>query len=876
MSLDPIATTLDENVGWFTVLGFGFAFTLLTMGITNLESSLLGKGGKTSEEFATAGRNLGMGLVAADIVSQWTWAATLLMSSNMCWKVGISGSYWYAAGASVQIMLFAILATQVKRRAPNMRTFMELVRVRWGTQAHITFVCFALTTNVIVSAMLILGGAETLTALTGMNTSAAAFLVPIVACLPYTLIGGLRATFLAHYFNTLFIFIALFIFMFYGYISDFIGLGTSIYGSPDLVLSSLEATSQHAVMTHVDWDPSAMSPETNVATHGMQGFSAYIKNAGKCYNKDNEELETPCWYRPRLDLDAYCHEDCRKYMNASEWPNGNVQACGNKEEGCITTSATDHWVQTECDGKAGEVCVPSLATMNSESGLLFGIVNIVGNFGTVFVDQSYWQSAIAVKPESAAAGYILGGVVWFAVPMMMGSTHGLVGRAMTMDFSLTNGASHITAADSGKGLTPARVAVEMLGVPGAWILLVMLFMAIVSTGCAEIIAVATIMTYDVYCEYLNPELKTERMNNRQIFYATMLGKDADLGVSRARAPRDVLSNDQVSEKSIQKVSLKEVSEKLAKLEKANLLPNGREFEQEEIKAVESVLVGYVEKDGCVTYEMFYFALQSQVLCKLSYEAAIVLRMLKFFCICFAFFMGFLANFLQSALKPYGLGLGFVYCSMGIFVGPAVVPAAMAILMKTASGKWCTIGAISGLIGGLTAWLVTAYYLSGAITIGNLNGDYPFLWSNLTSICFSGFVAVVGSIVDPDLTFKWEYLSVQLPLVDDMPPVIEDGRTAEELDTFLIKSYNNSKVSAITLFILLCVLFPGVLYGGSWIFGSLGFNIWIFFFMLWCFIGGLVVIFLPILDFRKDLAAAKALKNEKERVPAVVAQDPASA
>merc|ERR1719199_1703228 len=184
--------------------------------------------------------------------------------------------------------------------------------------------------------------------------------------------------------------------------------------------------------------------------------------------------------------------------------------------------------------------------MTSHSGFVFGIVNIVGNFGTVFVDQSYWQSAIAVKPESAAAGYILGGVVWFAVPMMMGTTHGLVGRALTTNFDLVNGASHITANDSGSGLTPARVAVEMLGPAGAWILLVMLFMAIVSTGCAEIIAVATIMTYDVYCEYLNWDLKTERMNNRQIFYATMIGKSSDLGVSRARAPLVVLSNDQVS------------------------------------------------------------------------------------------------------------------------------------------------------------------------------------------------------------------------------------------------------------------------------------------------------------------------------------------
>jgi hypothetical protein len=30
----------------------------------------------------------------------------------------------------------------------------------------------------------------------------------------------------------------------------------------------------------------------------------------------------------------------------------------------------------------------SYLTMFSESGLIFGIINIIGNFGTVFVDQS--------------------------------------------------------------------------------------------------------------------------------------------------------------------------------------------------------------------------------------------------------------------------------------------------------------------------------------------------------------------------------------------------------------------------------------------------------------------------------------------------------
>jgi urea-proton symporter len=53
----------------------------------------------------------------------------------------------------------------------------------------------------------------------------------------------------------------------------------------------------------------------------------------------------------------------------------------------------------------------SYLTMLSGDGLMFGVINIVGNFGTVFVDQSYWQSAIAARPEAAARGYFLGGYV---------------------------------------------------------------------------------------------------------------------------------------------------------------------------------------------------------------------------------------------------------------------------------------------------------------------------------------------------------------------------------------------------------------------------------------------------------------------------------
>lgn len=52
----------------------------------------------TSEHFNTAGRSVRTGLIAAVVCSQWTWAATLLQSSNVAWQYGVSGPFWYGAG----------------------------------------------------------------------------------------------------------------------------------------------------------------------------------------------------------------------------------------------------------------------------------------------------------------------------------------------------------------------------------------------------------------------------------------------------------------------------------------------------------------------------------------------------------------------------------------------------------------------------------------------------------------------------------------------------------------------------------------------------------------------------------------------------------
>jgi Na+/proline symporter len=57
----------------------------------------------------------------------------------------------------------------------------------------------------------------------------------------------------------------------------------------------------------------------------------------------------------------------------------------------------------------------SYVTMRSKNGLIFGVINIIGNFATVFQDQAYWQRAIASRPGTTVKAYLLGGLAWYVM-----------------------------------------------------------------------------------------------------------------------------------------------------------------------------------------------------------------------------------------------------------------------------------------------------------------------------------------------------------------------------------------------------------------------------------------------------------------------------
>lgn len=108
---------LSQGFGYGIIIGLGFAFALVMIFITwalkryalNLAVGNEANGYalryqhevQTSEMFSTAGRSVKSGLVAAAVVSSWTWAATLLQSSAVAYQYGISGPFFYASGGFI-------------------------------------------------------------------------------------------------------------------------------------------------------------------------------------------------------------------------------------------------------------------------------------------------------------------------------------------------------------------------------------------------------------------------------------------------------------------------------------------------------------------------------------------------------------------------------------------------------------------------------------------------------------------------------------------------------------------------------------------------------------------------------------------------------
>ncbi|KAI5957455.1 DUR4 [Candida theae] len=226
--------SLSQGVGYGLIVGGGAFFAIVMNYVTFLQNKFSSYNSKKVDEFVSGSRSVGFGLLLSGILSNWTWSLTLLESAVKSYNIGISGSYWYAIGGLMQVSVFSVVSSKIKKNANLVTTFPEMGYFRFGKAGHLSFLWCGFVCNAIVSSCILLGGSAVFNAVTGISQYAALFLIPF-GCAIYVSFGGLRATFISDATHTCVILVFIIVFMFEVY------FGSDKIGSPKRMWELLQS-----------------------------------------------------------------------------------------------------------------------------------------------------------------------------------------------------------------------------------------------------------------------------------------------------------------------------------------------------------------------------------------------------------------------------------------------------------------------------------------------------------------------------------------------------------------------------------------------------------------------------------------------------------
>ncbi|KAJ5707425.1 hypothetical protein N7488_007226 [Penicillium malachiteum] len=323
---------------------------LVMMLITKVLKKTTGEDNKKTEMFMTANRTVRTGLTASAVISSWLWSTALLGSSYVGYDYGVAGPFCFAAGCSPMIVFFSLLGISCKRKIPEARTSLEVVRIRYGRTAHIVFIILCLINNIFACANMLLGAAAVITAM-------------------YVI----RENFVK------------------AFSDDQVGSIGNLY---DLLKAAAER-------------------------HPVPG------NQGGTY-----------------------------------------------------------------------------LTMTSKSGILFGILHTLGNFGLVIVNgYELLIKAFSSSPAAVVPGYTIGGIAHFAIPWALGTVMSSVALGLENQPNFPTYPRRMSTSEVSNGLVLPYAAMKIAGKGVAAASLLITFMACTSTLSAQVIAVSSILSFDVYREY---------------------------------------------------------------------------------------------------------------------------------------------------------------------------------------------------------------------------------------------------------------------------------------------------------------------------------------------------------------------------------------
>jgi Na+/proline symporter len=174
---------LDAAVGWWVLAAFSALWIFLGW--------FWGRRAEKLDDYVLAGRRVGLALGTATAMATWVTSNTTMAAPQLALQMGVWGMLGYSLGA-VGLLMFAPLASRIRRLMPGGYTSGDFVRLRYGKAAWRIFLVISLAYSLGWLVSMGMAGGVLINALTGIPYHYGMTVI-LAICVGYTLLGGFRA-----------------------------------------------------------------------------------------------------------------------------------------------------------------------------------------------------------------------------------------------------------------------------------------------------------------------------------------------------------------------------------------------------------------------------------------------------------------------------------------------------------------------------------------------------------------------------------------------------------------------------------------------------------------------------------------------------------
>jgi len=404
-----------------------------------------------------------------------------------------------------------------------------------------------------------------------------------------------------------------------------------------------------------------------------------------------------------------------------------------------------------------------------------------------------------------------------------------------LGLSSAQGAPLLTEEDVMKGLAAPLVAQKLLGTTGEYAMLFLILMAVMSTGSAEVIAVSSIVIYDVYQAYIcpfNPDLKDGQCILCSKYLRKQKGdEDATLCDCKSTAKCESCASDTIARaKSTSTVK-----------------PHYTCETHKDYKEYQEHLLNY--KNWCI------------VICT------------------------FLSIPLCLFCWAVNLNLAWTYYFTGILISSSVVPIAVSIMWARATSTGVMFGVVGGCAAGMTCWLTYASTYPGGLSletfVKNTGEELPMLVGNIVAIGVGAVFCILVTFITrwkmtPEIEeAEWDKTrDIDNPLSPWVAKYkgelnLDDGENFHDRPPLeiVIRKFRAAKITAYVAAVLFTILFvviwPGCMLSVD-ILDLSGFNTWTTMSRAWAFAAAAFIIIVPMYQEVKAILKQIA-QNKKDKL-----------